>query len=326
MRRLIAKTPLWLRGAALAFIACAVFATVGTYIGWERIAAQLAQLSAWHASGSAIALGGALGLRVMKWRYVLGPGANASTVFFLSKAAGDWSPGRVGELSPLMFKSLRSQRVGAWILMDRVLEIAIALAFGLAGLAAVFAFGGAAWAGSFSLAIIFTASFGLSWIAATRAPKQLPRLDPPEGLSRLQRVRYFARLLWREAAQLGSSLPAALALTFVARGLDIAAVMLLFKGTGAEVGYWLAAAGRMAHWFVAALPIGSPQTGAPHLAEGYFLHELGGIDPASAAVAIPLEALIYSAVFWGALGLRLGCRGFLTKDHKEAKGYDAADS
>ena len=64
-------------------------------------------------------------VRAAKWRVVLGAHRHSVRVFFLSKAAGNWSPGRVGELSPLLIKEHRTARMGAWIVVDRLLEIGI---------------------------------------------------------------------------------------------------------------------------------------------------------------------------------------------------------
>ena len=107
---------LWIIGVAayLAFLA---------YVGWEDIRVALFDihykyLFALIATDIAI-----LWFRVSKWHIAL-PGENDITrLAFLSKAGGNLTPGRLGEFSPLLIQKLHSPKTGAWILLDRLLEI-----------------------------------------------------------------------------------------------------------------------------------------------------------------------------------------------------------
>ena len=104
------------------------------YIGWQKVSDELASANLGLLLFAACLTINATWLRALKWRYALGPGHNAVGLFFMSKATGNWSPGRLGEFAPMALRRHRTPKIGAWIMLDRVLEIAVTLGLGLMGL------------------------------------------------------------------------------------------------------------------------------------------------------------------------------------------------
>ena len=121
------------RMAGLWLIGIALYVGAITWIGWGDVARSVQTIDLrWIVFGSLVELC-ALWIRAAKWRIVMGPQQAAVTQFFLSKAAGSFTPGRVGELSPLLLKRFRHPRTGAWIVLDRMMEASATILFGFVG-------------------------------------------------------------------------------------------------------------------------------------------------------------------------------------------------
>ena len=121
----------------LILVGLALYAAVIWWVGLDAVSATLRAANAPALAAMAGCLVAGFVVRIVKWRYAVGPGLPIAPAFFLSKTAGSWSPARVGEFSPLVLRSLRSARVGVWIGADRVLEAGMTIALGLWGFAAV---------------------------------------------------------------------------------------------------------------------------------------------------------------------------------------------
>ncbi len=245
-------------------------------------------------------------IRAWKWHYALGEGNNGIGLFFLAKMAGNWSPGRVGELAPLLLLSHRTPRVAAWILADRVLEIAFTLWLGMLGLAAL---GHIPRAGALLLAAL--TALGLLVLRAG-----FREWNPPidESSPTPQTVRGHARrwtlLLYHEARVLGRhKLPVILLTTLVAKLTDIYTVVLLCRAFGYDASFLLVCAARCAHALVSGIPVTPDATGVPYMAAGWVLHQYAGIPAATLTAALALEAGAINLLLWlssmvGMLGLR----------------------
>ncbi|MFO7989157.1 MAG: lysylphosphatidylglycerol synthase domain-containing protein, partial [Desulfotignum sp.] len=231
----------------------------------------------------------------VKWRFVLGKNQNAFGLHFLSKLAGNYSPGRVGELSPLLFKAHRSSRLGAWIVVDRLLEMTVTLAFGATGFF-LLRFSSAsvipAVAGAFIVFIILP----LALITRRRWFEGLAA-KTSEG-SRTRKALDGLAKLSDEMLRLRAITPVAGFLTIAAALLELAAYILLYRSFGAEgVTFAMVAAAKCAQGVVGALPFTPGPTGLPHLVAGVFLYEAGGFDSGVLAAALGSREVVVNLLF-----------------------------
>lgn len=306
------RARLWERYAIV--LGIVLYALVIWVLGWDRIREAMSRAEFWPVLGMAALTVLGFWVRATKWRYVLGPGSGSVSLFFLSKFAGNWTPGRVGELSPLLLRRFRTPRVALWIIFDRVLEIAVTLAFGLAaavGLGFVPPWTGATlFAGGIML-------IALSIIALRHRAWSTRAMDAfPEG-SRRRRLFAVVAQLHEEMFNLGYRVPAVTIITVFAKCLDIFAVQFLCAGFGfSGISFLLVCAARCAHALVSALPVTPDASGVPFVAAAWLLHEYGGMPYEVLAVALGLEVAIINGVLWAhmlaaATGLR--ARGPLDK-------------
>jgi len=281
--------------AFLWIVGVCVYAAFIVYIGWRPIVESLTRVQAMPLALMVLVTIAALWVRVLKWRAALGPDADASRLFWLSKAAGEWSPGRIGELSPLLLDRYRTPRVAAWIVVDRAFEIACTLSLGVAGVILVQTSSKAALIGSAALiaaAMVF-ALLLLSW----RELFEHLRVRTSEG-SRLNRLFRFLAETSSEVAALRSRSALPLAITLVAGLADVWAGMLLFAAFGHNVTFAVMAAVKGLHAITSAIPITPNATGIPYLTAAILLHEVAHVPSEVLAAAIALSVAISNIIFW----------------------------
>ena len=283
-------------GPYLVAVGVVIFGAVVVWIGWRDIgAAAIAVSLPLVVSLMAVELL-ALALRVAKWRIVLGPNADAARMALISKAGGNLSPGRIGEFAPLAVRKHRTARMGAWILADRLLEMAATLLLGVAGLVLWAGAGHAAMAAwtTVILAGIVVATYLLAHPRNANSVAQ--RL--PHG--RLRSTITLLQTIGAELRGLAPRLPALCGLTLFAKTLDLVIGLLLYAAFGAWVPLALLAAAQCVHALASALPFAPNATGIPYVAAAAFLHETAGVSPEVLAAAVAVRYVAGNLIFWGA--------------------------
>lgn len=248
----------------------------------------------------------ALWIRAFKWRLVLGRNAGAVGAFFLSKAAGEWSPGRLGELSPLLIRKHRYARMGAWIVVDRILEMAVTLGLGVAGIALLQVPNRGL---ILALAAITGAGLVLALLLLTQRAMFIALAGRFREGTRARRVTSAVADVSEAVLALRRYAGVAFAITLVAGCIDVWASILLFQSFGWSVSFSLIAAGKGVHAVTSAIPITPNATGVPYLATAVLIHEVGGVPSDVLAAAIALSVVVTNLVFWLSLGV--GARGML---------------
>jgi hypothetical protein len=283
----------------LLLVGLSVYFALVWYIGWREVGEELAGARIGLAAAAAAIIFGGNWARAAKWRYALGPGRNAVGIFFLSKIAGEWSPGRLGEFSPLLLKRHRTPEVAAWILLDRLLEIATTLALGLIGLAVIRLVPPAATAG---LAAFAAAGFGAAALVLTRRA-WLEALAVRLTGGRLRRFAGLLAAVSAEIGRFGPKLPLAFAVTVAAKITDLWAVVILFHAFGQAPGFALVAAAKCALAVVSFIPLTPLATGLPHLTQAGLMHAAAGVPYDALAAAIGVEVVIVTAALWTSGGI-----------------------
>jgi len=243
----------------------------------------------------------AMWVRATKWRLVLGKHENAFGLHFLSKIAGNYSPGRVGELSPLLLKAHRTSRVGAWIVVDRLLEMTMTIAFGAVGFFLL----------RFSSASVLPAVLGSLFIFIILPLVLITRRRWFETLaaktaegSRFRKALDGLVRLSEEVLRLRAVTPVAGLLTLAAALLELGAYLVLYRSFGAEgVTFAMVAAAKCAQGMVGALPFTPGPTGLPHLVAGVFLYEVAGLDSGVLAAAMGSREVVVNLLFWSFLAM-----------------------
>jgi len=234
-------------------------------------------------------------IRAAKWRYALGSGQQGILLFFLAKTAGNWTPGRAGELAPLLLKRHRNARVAAWIGLDRVVEVTWTLGLGLAGVAWLGLIAPWAWIclGFAAVALVLFTFFGL------RAGAEEGPSEAGESMdNRRARMLAVLRNVRMELLIFARKMPVILALTLIAKLTDVYAVVYLCKAFGYSAGFLLVCAARCAHGLVSAIPVTPDATGVPYVAAAWFLHQYAGIPFETLTAALALEAIAINAILW----------------------------
>jgi uncharacterized protein (TIRG00374 family) len=234
-------------------------------------------------------------IRAAKWRYALGSGQQGILLFFLAKTAGNWTPGRAGELAPLLLKRHRNARVAAWIGLDRVVEVAWTLGLGLAGVASLGLVAPWAWipVGLIALALLVVTFWGLK--RGSQTGQLVTGKEKNDWRARLVSVLRKIRL---ELFLFARKMPVILALTLVAKLTDVYAVVYLCDAFGYSAGLLLVCAARCAHGLVSAIPVTPDATGVPYVAAAWFLHQYAGIPFETLTAALALEAITINAILW----------------------------
>lgn len=237
----------------------------------------------------------ALWLRVFKWRLALGRGCKSVGLFWLSKAAGEFSPGRVGELSPLLLRRYRNARVGAWIVIDRLLETIVTLALGVLG---VLLISTSSRTAVLLLSAALIASLLLALHALTRHTFFAYLARHFSSTSRWHRVFELLAAVSSEARGFRARWMSATVLTGVAGCMDVWAGMLLYDAFSWSVSFQLMAAAKGVHAITSAIPVTPNATGVPYVTTAVLIHEAGGVPAHVLASAIALAVAITNTVFW----------------------------
>lgn len=279
--------PAWRRYAFLA-AGMLLLATLVWHFGWASLRSAIQDADPGILAGMTLLILLGFWIRAVKWAYALPETKGAFTLFFLAKVGGNWTPGRLGELAPLLLREHRNAPMLAWLLADRVIEVAFTLWLGGLGLHAL---------GLLGLPTTLLVLFGGPVLAGVAVIPIMRFRFPaePEHPLRARVYQGLARL--RDALlPIASRLPLVLLLTAVAKGTDIYAVMLLCRAFGYDASFLLVAAARCAHALVAAIPATPDATGVPFVAAAWLLHEYAGIPFPVLTAALALELLLINAV------------------------------
>lgn len=272
----------------------AVYLGVAWYFGWEKVRdALLGADVRLVAAAAAISVGATL-LRIGKWRIALGRDAHPVGLFFLSRVTGVWSPGRIGEFLPLLWKRHRNARVGAWILLDRVLEIIASLALGIVGLG---------FTGLVTMPIYIVIAIATA-MGCVGGALLLARHDWMDVVARRfaegTKLRYIADALTQTSVEIRAlwrMTPGLFGVTFVAKVADLYAVVLIFAALGVKVGFMLTAASKCALALVSFVPITPMATGVPHAVQGWMMHADTGVPPEITVASVGIEAALMLIIF-----------------------------
>lgn len=286
---------LWLVGLGLYLLAI-------WFLGWRDLGEALWRIDLRFIAALMALDAAALWVRVLKWRIALGPGQRATALCFLSKAGGNLTPGRVGELSPLLLPRHRTAKIGAWIVMDRLMEAGTTLTLGLVGL---FAVGLSLRSALFPwiagvLACVAAVAYALTRRRLLKAAARAVR----DG-SLLQRGLSILASMSGEMARLGSKAPLLSAITFLTKCMDLAVSFLLLLSFGAWVPFAMLALAQCVHVLTSMIPITPNATGIPYAATATFLYQAAGVTTEVLAVAIPVRVISASLVFWPCFWLGL---------------------
>lgn len=309
LRRSLAGRYLWLIGLAL-------YIVIVWYIGWQRISSALRGLNVVFLFALIVLESATVWFRAFKWRFALGQRNHAVALYFVSKAAGGMSPGRVGELAPLLLKGHRTPRLGAWIVFDRLIEIAATLGLGLLGLIVL----RVPHRGAivilcilFLLVLVIGPLFILTrhrWFASLAARCNEASLT--------YRVMRFLADVSAESLQLRHLMPAVSAMTLLATASDIVVSILLYQALGYSVGFMVLAVVQSAHGIISAIPFTPNATGVPYLIAADIIHELTPVPWEVLAVSVILRTACTNAVFWTSFGI--GAATFKKRITAENKG------
>jgi uncharacterized protein (TIRG00374 family) len=284
---------LWVFG--IAFYLAAVW-----IVGWDRLAEAIRGAD-WRPLAAMFGLMAVAQIvRALKWRYALGGGAHAFRVFAVSKAGGEWSPGRVGEFAPLMIARHRSARVAAWIVADRVYEMAATLGIGFAGLLLIRASHRAYMLAAVA-SVAAAVAVGLYVLTRRRwMEKAANRLSPD---SRLQRLAVALVRVSEELLAFRRYTPLLFAVTIAAGAIDLAVGYCLYWAFGAAVPLAVLAAAKGLHAVTSAIPITPNATGVPYFAAAALLHEVGGVPTPALAASVGIGVVSSQLILWSSFAL-----------------------
>ncbi|MBX7256226.1 MAG: flippase-like domain-containing protein [Candidatus Hydrogenedentes bacterium] len=269
-------------------------------IGWERIRAAMKDVDGVTICVMVLVTLAALWIRALKWRIALGPGNNSVGIFFLSKAAGEWSPARMGEFSPLLIRKHRTARIAAWILVDRVLEMASTVGIGLFGLAFVSLPNRSAL---IVTGVLLCLGFAGALMVLANASYWERLASRITSKGRLQNLVSLAPKVAREVRSFGSTAVYTGVLTLIAGILDVWAGRLLYVAFGYPIPMHVSAASKGIHAIVSAVPVTPNATGVPYFAAATLIHETGHVPTPVLAAGVALGILLTNLLFWGSVGV-----------------------
>ena len=282
------------KGKYMIAIGLVLYGTFAWYVGWTDIRTRL--LGA-DISGVAIATAlifAATWMRVGKWHYGLGARQHAVGLFFLSKATGDLTPGRLGEFAPMAMRNHRTPRVGAWILFDRSIEAIVTLSLGLYGLAKIRLLD--PWQlGVVVLCVVSGVVFGVYVLTHQRLFVRIAERFNPGGLAHTMLMLISA--IGGEVWQFLKRLPLVLGITIVTKVMDLVAIVLIFKAIQTSASFTLVATSKCALAIISSGPTPTV-TGLPHGMQAWLMHYSAGIPEDALAVGIGIEVAIVAATFW----------------------------
>lgn len=277
-----------------------VYVGVVWYFGWRQVRDALLGADVRWVAVAATIYAASTWTRIFKWRYALGSEHQPVGLYFLSKATGLWSPGRMGEFLPLLWRRHRKARIGGWILLDRVVEVIVTLALGVLGLGMLRLLDPLAFLGV--LAAVAAASAFAVYVITRRDLLQRwsdrfahrPRLGAALGVlaQTSGEIRGFR-----------ASLPVVSALTLTSKAADFYAVALIFRGLGYNIGFMLTAAAKCALAIVSFLPVTPVATGVPHAVQGWIMNEVAAVPPEVIVASVGIEAALLLVVFWTSVGI-----------------------
>lgn len=274
-------------------VGCGLLAFLVFHFGWRELYARLTEVRPLPFAVMIALIIAGFWVRAWKWHLALGPGQRGVGLFFLAKMGGNWSPGRIGEFSPLLLRAHRTPRIAAWILADRVVEVLFTLLLGVVGLGAVGAMSSTAAMGT---ATLLAAACAVAATALARA-RHFERWAArwPHGSLR-GRIARLTAAMHQELRALGARTPVVLALTALGKLTDLYAVVALCAAFGYSASFLLVCAARCAHALVSAVPATPDATGVPYLAAAYLLHTHAGIPLATLTVALAVEAALINLI------------------------------
>lgn len=269
------------------------------YLGWKEIRDVFVSVRPSLVAAAALLIVSGTWLRAWKWRYALGPRQNAAGLFFMSKGAANWSPARLGEFAPMALRRHRTPRVGAWIVLDRLLEVIVTLVLGLWGLAMIEVIPpavywmtlAAAVAGTVLACYLLTRRALFLWVAARTREE-----------SWAHRLAMLLAAVSEELFRFRSRLPVALAITVLTKCGDLWAVSLVFLSCGYRAGFALVSAAKCALAIVSFIPLTPVATGVPQITQAWIMNWAADIPYEGLAVAIGIEVAIISVTFWTSFG------------------------
>lgn len=281
-------------------IGIAFYIAVIWYVGWERLAEAVRGAALWPLVVMMALMAAGQMLRALKWRFALGSGQHAFRAFALSKMGGEWSPGRIGEFAPLMIARHRSTRVAAWIVADRVFEMAATLGIGFAGLLLIRTANRgymlAAVAGVTGLVAL-----GLFILTRRRWLDLIACRLPPD--SRVRRYAFVLVGVSEELLGFARYAPVLFAVTIAAGAIDVVVGYALFLAFGFALPIALLAAAKGLHAVTSAIPITPNATGIPYFAAAALLHEVGGVSPGVLTATVGISVIAGQLVLWSSFAL-----------------------
>ncbi len=272
------------------------------HFGWKNLVAVLLDVRPIPFLAMLIIITLSFWVRTWKWRYVLGPRQNSASLFFWAKAAGNFSPGRVGELAPLLSRRHRTPQVAAWIIADRILEIIFTLLFGFLGIWLLHLISGKTAAALACLGLLLILA-GTYLIYRSDLLKPLETRLPEN--SRRRRLIALLIQLHEETRALAPKAPHILFVTIAGKILDIYVGVYLCLAFGYDVSFLLMCAARCAHALVSAIPIATDATGVPFAAAAVIIHQYAAMPYPALTVALSLEYLSINLILWLSLLLAI---------------------
>lgn len=278
----------------------AIYFALVWWLGWREVGERLLGADLLLVLGAFLIIFASGWARAGKWRYALGPGHNATGIYFLSKVSAEWSPGRLGEFSPMVLKKHRTPKIGAWIMFDRLLEIAVTLALGLYGLAAIRVFSTPAYL-AISTGVIAAFVFGVYLL--TRRELFLRLAVRLKDGSWPHRFTMLFAAISDELFSFSKRLPVMLIITVLTKCADLLAVSLVFRAFSYTVSFSLVAAAKCALAIVSFLPVTPVATGLPHVTQAGIMNYIQDIPFDALAAAIGVEVAIVSLALWTSGGI-----------------------
>jgi hypothetical protein len=206
----------------------------------------------------------------------------------------------MGELSPLLIKEHRTPKMGAWIVVDRVLEISSTLVLGIIGLVALRIPMGKFMAALVAAACLFVFA---PTVLLTQRRLFLWLADRAREGSVLHRSSMFLAAIREEVLAMKRRIAVAAVMTVVAGCMDVVAGMLLYAAFGEVLPFAAGAASKTIHVLTSAIPVTPNATGVPFATAGVFVNQVVGIPPHVIATAIPVGVVLINIVFWTSVGL-----------------------
>jgi len=290
------------RAWVMALVGLTIYCGVVWVLGWRDVRDELLSAQFSLVFYSALIIVSATWLRAVKWRYALGKDSHAFSLYFLSKATGNWTPGRVGEFAPMALRNHRTPRVGAWILFDRIIEIIATLALGLYGLAMITLVSDEQfWL--VAAAIVVATAAGI--YVLTRRQWFLAWADKCTDGSIFHKIFMLLAAVSVEFHRFGKSLPITGSITIFTKVVDLWAIVLMFKALGHSPSLALMAAAKCALAIVSFFPITPTSTFIPHGTQAWIMNQSAGIEKEVLAAGIGIEVLVVSVTFWLSFAIAL---------------------